>query len=486
MLTTNGQRRTRDAVATYLRQPEPPPNPKPPGRGADLPPGPRLPRLAASGFNSLGFWVRRVAFLEQCRARYGTPFTLWMRLPPAPLVWFDDPEHIKAIFRAPAEQLDGINGSLEMEHFFGRTGLSYKEAEEHLARRKLITRSMRGDELTRINASMQELAAREVATWPRETSFDVWPYARRLALKAVVEVNFGDIQDERIDALLDAAERMMGFNDNMMALVATQELPPAVVRALAVYPPFRRLLEARAQADRLVYGLIADARRSGGAGGMLGVLLEEQLSDVEIRDEVMTNFLAGSATTTSGISWGIQQLARNRTVRERVVAEIAADGDDTYLTATVNEILRRNTPLANSMPRTTMQPFELDGRVYPPGTRMVVANYLVHHNPAVYPDPYAFRPERFLDDAPGVFAWTPFGGGRRRCLGKTIGENEIKYVLREVLSRYEPHAEGAPDAARSHLAVLRPLRRVRLRPIAQPLDAVPATHARAPATCPVR
>jgi cytochrome P450 len=347
---------------------------------------------------------------------------------------------------------------------------------------------MRGDELTRINEAMQELAAREVATWPRETPFDVWPFARRLALKAVVEVNFGDIQDERIDELLDAAERMMGFNDNMMALVATQELPPAVVHALAVYPPFRRLLEARAHADRLVYDLIADARRSGEAGGMLGVLLAEGLSDVEIRDEVMTNFLAGSATTTSGISWGIQQLARNRAVRERILAEIAAgDDDDTYLTATVNEILRRNTPLANSMPRTAMQPFELDGRVYPTGTRLVVANYLLHHNPAVYPDPYTFRPERFLDDSPGVFAWTPFGGGRRRCLGKTIGENEIKYVLREVLSRYEPHAEGAPDAARSHLAVLKPLRRVRLVPSTQPVDAATATHARAPpATCPVR
>jgi len=485
VLTSDRQRRARDSVATYLRQPDPPPNPAPPGRGADLPPGPRLPPLACCLYTAMGFWYRRVAFFEQCRARYGTPFTLWTRLPPVPLVWFDDPEHIKAIFQAPAEVLDGVNGSLEMEHFFGRTAISYKEGEEHLARKKVINRSTHGEELKRINEAMQEIAARELAAWPRETPFHVWPFARRLALKAVVQVCFGGVRDERIDELLGVVERMLTFNDNLMVLLATQEMPPAVVRALALYAPFRRFLTLRARADQLVYDLIADGRRSGEARGMLGVLLAEQLPAVEIRDELMSNFLAGSATTTSGISWGIEQLARHPAVRERIVAEIAAGEDDAYLTATVNELLRRNTPLANSMPRTVMQPFELDGRVYPPGTRLVVANYLLHHNPAVYPDPYAFRPERFLDDPPGVFTWTPFGGGRRRCLGKTIGENEVKYVLRELLSRYEPHVEDGRAGAVAHLAVLKPVRRVRLAPSADPAGRATARHARAPpATCP--
>jgi cytochrome P450 family 135 len=488
MLTDNSQRRARGPVATYLSQPDPPPNREAPGRGADLPPGPRLPRLPSAAYTALGFWSRRIPFFEQCRARYGTPFTLWMRLPPVPLVWFDDPEHVKAIFQAPADVLHAGNGSFELEHFFGRTGLAFMEEDEHLARRKVVNRSTHGEELQRINEAMREIAAREVAAWPRDEPFHTWPFARRVALKSVFQVCFGDDRDERVGELLDVVERMMAFNDNPVAMLSTQQMPTLVVRALAAYPPFRRFLAQRARADRLIYDLIADRRRSGEAGGMLGILLAASGDDgsplpaVEIRDEIMTTFLAGNATTTSGICWGIEQLARDRDARERIRAEIAADGDEPYLTAFVCELLRRKPPLPSSIPRTVMKPFELDGRVYPAGTRLVVANYLLHHNPAVYPDPYAFRPERFLERPPGLFSWTPFGGGRRKCLGKAIGENEIAYVLREVLSRYELHAEGArAGASEPHLVVLKPVRRVRLTLSAQPASAASVKHAKMPA-----
>jgi hypothetical protein len=120
-----------------------------------------MPRLMASGYTGLAFWTRRIAFLERCRARYGTPFTLWMRLPPVPMVWFDDPEHVKAIFQAPADVLHAGTGSYELEHFFGRTGLAYMEGDEHLARRKTVNRSTHGEELKRINEAMREIAARD-------------------------------------------------------------------------------------------------------------------------------------------------------------------------------------------------------------------------------------------------------------------------------------------------------------------------------------
>ncbi len=459
----------RDPVEVYLGQPSPPSNPKAPPYGAGLPPGPPLPRLPASLYTAIGFWSRRLPFLERCRARYGTPFTLWMRLPPVPLVWFDEPEHAKGVFQAPPDVLHVGNGSFELEHFFGRTGLAYMEEEEHLARRKLVNRSTHGDELKRINEAMREITAREVAGWPRDELFHVWPYAHRLVLEAVFQVCFGDDRDERIDELLDVVEQMMAFNDNPMVLLATQEMPPPVVRTLAAYPPFRRFLQLRARADELIYDLVSDSRRSGEAGGMLGILLAqsgtdgEPVPDVEIRDEIMTTFLAGSVTTTSGVCWAIEHLARYHDVRERIRAEIAAGEDESYLTATVHELLRRKPPLTVAIPRTAMTPFELDGRIYPPGTRLVVATYLIHHNPAVYPDPYSFRPERFLGRPPDPFSWTPFGGGRRKCLGKAIGENEIKYVLREVLTRYELQVEDArPAPSDSHTVVLKPARSARV------------------------
>ena len=87
-----------------------------------------------------------------------------------------------------------------------------------------------------------------------------------------------------------------------------------------------------------------------------------------------------------------------------------------------------------------VQPFELGGRTYPPGTHLAPNAYLVQHDPEIYPDPYAFRPERFLDEAPGTYTWIPFGGGRRRCIGASFAQLEMAIVLRALLTRTEMRA----------------------------------------------
>ena len=90
--------------------------------------------------------------------------------------------------------------------------------------------------------------------------------------------------------------------------------------------------------------------------------------------------------------------------------------------------------LPNAAPRLVKQPVEIGGWDYPPGVCLVANAYLVHHDPEIYPDPYAFRPERFLDEPPGTYTWIPFGGGRRRCLGASFAMLEMKIVLRAVLA----------------------------------------------------
>jgi cytochrome P450 len=90
--------------------------------------------------------------------------------------------------------------------------------------------------------------------------------------------------------------------------------------------------------------------------------------------------------------------------------------------------------LPNVAPRLATRPVEIGGWTYPAGVGLVPNAYLVHHDPAIYPDPYAFRPERFLDRSPGTYTWIPFGGGRRRCLGASFAMLEMKQVLRAVLS----------------------------------------------------
>ena len=156
------------------------------------------------------------------------------------------------------------------------------------------------------------------------------------------------------------------------------------------------------------------------------------MSAQELRDELMTALVAGHETTASQLAWAFERLARERDV----LARLRNDSED-YLTATIQEILRLRPVLPNAEPRLVKRPVKIGEFEYPPGVALLASSYLVHHDPAIYPEPYAFRPERFLGNPPGTYTWIPFGGGRRRCLGASFALQEMKIVIRAVVDRFE-------------------------------------------------
>jgi cytochrome P450 len=171
----------------------------------------------------------------------------------------------------------------------------------------------------------------------------------------------------------------------------------------------------------------------------------------------MTLLTAGHETTASQLSWAFAILAREPRVQDELIAEIErGDGDD-YLTATVREILRRRPVLPNAEPRLVKKEVEIGGWTFPPDVALIANAYLLHHDADIYPDPYAFRPERFLDEAPGTYTWIPFGGGRRRCIGAAFASMEMRTVLRAVFAagRIEPGAEG-PEVTRRRAITISP------------------------------
>jgi cytochrome P450 len=172
-----------------------------------------------------------------------------------------------------------------------------------------------------------------------------------------------------------------------------------------------------------------------------------------------------------------------RLAREPRVLERLGEGDDeAYLTATLQETLRRRPVLPNAAPRLVKRPVEIGGWTYPPGACVVANTYLVHHDPEIYPDPYAFRPERFLDETPGTYTWIPFGGGRRRCLGASFAMLEMQIVLRTVLARGIMRGEaGEGEVARRRAITISPRRGARVAlgeaspaPTPQPTGALPS------------
>ena len=159
----------------------------------------------------------------------------------------------------------------------------------------------------------------------------------------------------------------------------------------------------------------------------------EPMTDQELRDELMTLLVAGHETTATALAWALERLVRHPDQMARLRAAAQSDTDEAYLDAVTQETLRRR-PVIPLVVRKLTEPMELGGQLLPAGVAVAPCIYLLHHRADVYPDPYAFRPERFLENPPGTYTWIPFGGGLRRCLGGSFALLEMKTVLREVVN----------------------------------------------------
>ncbi len=167
----------------------------------------------------------------------------------------------------------------------------------------------------------------------------------------------------------------------------------------------------------------------------------EPMSDVELRDELMTLLVAGHETTATSLAWTMERLVRHPGALERLRDEVAA-GEDEYLDAVVKETLRLR-PVLPVVVRRLARDTEVGGRLLPAGVAVAPCIHLVHRRPDVYPEPARYRPERFLEQPAGTYTWIPFGGGVRRCLGASFALFEMKQVLTAMMSRIEPTATSA-------------------------------------------
>jgi cytochrome P450 len=279
---------------------------------------------------------------------------------------------------------------------------------------------------------------------------------QRLALEIILRAVFGLDPGPRLDSLRERLAAMLAFGDRPISLVP----PPAEsarARLLERVGPFASFWRLRQRADALLFALIAERRREAlerpdrhaRRDDVFAMLLEARhedgspMSRDELRDELVTLLVAGHETTASSLAWALQCLHRDRRALAVLRAELDSQGnDETYLLAVIQETMRHRPVLPNAAPRLVLEPLEVGGFMYPPGACLVPCGYLLHHDPALYPDPYAFLPERWLDREgavrkPGTYTWIPFGGGRRRCLGASFALLEMKIVLATLLCARE-------------------------------------------------
>ena len=422
---------------------------------ASLPPGPRYP----ASLQALGFWKRPLAYLERCRQRYGTPFTLRLPFGP-PFVMVTDPDQIKQIYTAPADVLHPGEGARVLQPIVGSNSVLLLDEDAHMSQRKLMLPAFHGERMQRLEDLVAEVTEREVASWGADPDLELHPRMQALTLEVILRAVFGLDEGERLAAVRAALGEMLAFGEKPMALFGppSERLEPLLNRA----GPMAGFVDLRERVDTLIFELVNERRAvHEGRDDVLSILLDARhedgspMSDQELRDELMTLLVAGHETTATSLAWAFERLVRAPDVLRRLVAELDSGDDDAYLTATVQETLRSRPVLPNTQPRLVVKPIDVGGWHFEPGVVLVANGYLLHHDPAYYPEPYTFRPERFLDGPPGTYTWIPFGGGRRRCLGASFALLEMRIVLAAVLSAYEvgATAQGAEVARRRNITI---------------------------------
>ena len=400
-------------------------------RSGELPPSGPFP----STLQTLAGWYLPYAYPEYCHARLGDRFTVYALHKP-PLVFLSDPEDIRAVLGASSTDLHPGAGADLLTPLIGDRAFMLLEGDAHLNGRKAITPAFHRRIVSEQTELLDEMLAREIATWPVDTAFAIHPHIRALTLRVILKAIFTDI-DETLQPLHEQLTGMLSVSTSLLL----QE--PRLRHLPGWHASWRRFAKRRLAVEELVFGLMKRRRAEERSQprDLLDLLLCAEnddgspMPDRKIRDNLMAMIVAGHETTTGELAWAFQLLAHNPAVQDRLIEEIDGGGGEEYLTATVHETLRRKPVFLFAIPRKVVRAVEIGGWTYRPDVQLAACTYLMHHNPDLYPDPERFRPERFIGETQQARTWLPWGGGRKHCLGRHFALLEVKAIVRELLSR---------------------------------------------------
>jgi cytochrome P450 len=437
-------------------------------------------------------------FLERCQKHFGDTFTIRVRHA-GTWVILADPEDVKKVFTADHSVLGvGLANSV-LGPLLGPRSVMLLEEPEHVKRRKLMLPPFHGERMKGYAGMMQDVTRREVAGWPVGEPFELWPRMQEITLEAIVRVVFGPVDTPDLEELRRNLRRLTNWMND-----------PHRLNLLAAAGParFAGNRDYRSMMGPVEEGVLREVRRRQQEPGctdgtdiaaMLGEARYEDgspMTEQDLRDELVT--LLTDGPTSSLLSWAFERLLRHPEMYAQLREEMDGDGetdseseangspealDGPYLDAVVKETMRL-CPAAPIVVRKLLEPMELGGYEIPAGTTVAPCVHLVHRNPVVYPEPLAFRPERFLERPAGTYTWIPFGGGVRRCLAAPYAQMLMKQVIGTVVGEVElsvpdPRSELARKSAiafvpHRHALVVAMERRTAPNPVTAAVAAVAA------------
>lgn len=427
-----------------------------------LPEGPKAP----SALQMFQWVMTPFSFMRSCHRTYGDCFTIRLSRRFGPLVFFSHPAALQTILANDDAKLFEAPGSLNvtLELITGAQSIFGLSGERHRRARQLLMPSFHGERMRSYGELICNIAEQVMREYEPGHAFPARNPMQTISLRVILRAVFGLVDGPRYGKLEKLLWMLLDGLSNPTS--ASLLFVPALRRDLGPRSPFGKFIRNRQRIDQLIYEEIAERRRSQGDLGSTGprndiltLLMSardeagEALSDVELRDELMTLLIAGHETTATALTWALYWIHRLPVVRERLLHELESLDKEfdpnvvfklPYLNAVCSETLRIYPVALLTFPRVTRSQISLTGVTLDPGTSVVGCIYLAHRRKETFSDPEEFRPDRFLEQHYSPYEFLPFGGGVRRCIGMAFAQFEMKLVLSTILSRFDLALADAP------------------------------------------
>jgi cytochrome P450 family 138 len=410
-----------------------------------LPPGPKTPKL----LNGVAFLFARNAMVRRLTARYGDALT--MRMPGfGTMVLVTRPDLVKQVYTAKPDVLHG--GKNPLGEILGPGSLFSMDEDVHLKERRMLLPPFHGERMRSYEEIIEEEALREMASWPEGVEFASVGSFQKITLRIILRTVFGAEGRELVEL-----EKLL---PPMTTLGQRLVTAPFLRRDWGRRSPGARWKRMHARyvalAETLVDQHLADPDLDQRID-ILALMLRAQLADggtvdkPDTADELLTLLVAGHETTGSALAWSVERLRRHPEVLRRLEEE--ARGEENELRqATAEEVLRVR-PVINATARVVMKPFQIGEWTMPPGSTVVTGIAPLHVDERFHERANRFEPDRYVGKKPDTYAWIPFGGGMRRCLGAAFAQFEIDVVLRTLLRNFELQPTGEPGERESFRGV---------------------------------
>jgi cytochrome P450 len=397
-------------------------------------------------------WVANPAeFLEKCEQRYGDCFTVTFTNV-RNFVFISNPQMIEQIFTANPKQFDVGRAGTIIKPTVGDNSLILLDGDRHAAQRQLLMPPFHGERMRAYSQLIFHITQEVTNKWTAGETFTVRPFMQEISLKLILQAVFGLEEGQKYQQLQQLLTSFLEFSTSPFNFFLA--FFPALQRDLGAWSPGGIFNRKKQEIDNIIYSLIEERRENPDSSrtDILSLLMSardeagQPMTDIELRDELITLLVAGHETTATAMTWALYWIHRLSEVKEKLLKEIETLGENPeanaitklpYLSAVCSETLRIYPITLIAGPRIVNSPVEIMGYQYEPETMLAPCVYLTHQREDIYPEPKKFKPERFLERQFSPYEYLPFGGGNRRCIGAAFALFEMKLALFNIISNYQ-------------------------------------------------